>query len=157
MPIIVADAVTVVSVSFVTEHCTGILPQEAREAGGGPPRGAEAVDAGGEPVLDLPEEGGADRLPVPVRAPLLRAAPLLGRPQVLLRLQGHGQGGDLQGQPPRQSRQDHQDLSFRSFAYLLFLASSSYYYYYLLESYYYYTSFDELLLFFLFLFLKASY
>nr|CAD1837020.1 unnamed protein product [Ananas comosus var. bracteatus] len=61
-------------------------------------------------VPNLPQKGRAHRLPVPLRRPLLRAAPVLRCPRLLLRLQGRGPGGDREEQPRDQSLQDHQDM-----------------------------------------------
>ena len=69
----------------------------------------EATD-GGEPVLDVPQEGGADGVPVPVRGHLLRRAPLLGQAPLRLRLQDRRPGEDRQAEPRRGRRQDRQDL-----------------------------------------------
>ena len=63
-----------------------------------------------QPVPELPEARRADGVPVPLRGALLRRAPLLGPPRLLLRLQGRRQGRHRQGEPRRARRQDRQVL-----------------------------------------------
>lgn len=54
----------------------------------------------------LPEAGGPDRVPVPLRRALLRRAPVLRPPRLQLRLQVGGEGRHRQGEPRRPRRQD---------------------------------------------------
>jgi hypothetical protein len=79
-------------------------------AHGGTAQAGPGVSAGvvlvRPPVPDLPQAGGAHGLPLPLRGPLLRRAPLLGPPRLLLRLQGRRPRRHRQGQPRRARRQD---------------------------------------------------
>jgi len=59
-----------------------------------------------EPVLQLPEAGGADGVPVPVRRAVLRRAPVLGPARLQLRLQGRRQGRHRPGEPGGARGQD---------------------------------------------------
>jgi hypothetical protein len=59
-----------------------------------------------QPVLQLPEARGADGVPVPLRRPVLRRAPVLGPPRLPLRLQGRRPGRHRPGEPGGARGQD---------------------------------------------------
>jgi hypothetical protein len=61
-------------------------------------------------VRDVPEEGGPDGVPLPLRRHVLRAAPVHGRAQLRVRLQGPSPGDDRQAESGRGGPQARQDL-----------------------------------------------
>ncbi|CAL9770164.1 unnamed protein product [Musa acuminata subsp. burmannicoides] len=65
---------------------------------------------GAEPVREVPQEGGADGVPVPVRGHLLRRPPVRRATRLHVRLQGGRPRGHRPRQPRREGRQAPQDL-----------------------------------------------
>ncbi|KAI3420534.1 fn3_6 domain-containing protein [Psidium guajava] len=77
----------------------------------GGPRGRSARDGGGaEQVRGLQAARGALGVQVPVRRDVLRVPQVPGAARVRLRLQGDGEGADLEGQPGRGRREAREDM-----------------------------------------------